>query len=235
MINLDQQIDYFRTIGKSLSRKVECIAVGGTAMMFYGAKELTKDVDLVFFSKGDLNLVRDALKQMGFAEKKHIEKIFKHYNDRESEPLMMEDKDTRFDLFVNEVITMKLTDSIKERVKEVHEFDNFIVKTLSPEDVIMFKCATEREKDRDDALELTRKFNINWNIIIQESIAQTKIGGDIYPIYLFDFLTELKEDLKADIPSEVIKKIRQIGEEIMVKRIKSGKSVKVAKFVNARK
>lgn len=125
---------------------------------------------------------------------------------------------------------MKVTDSIKGRVKEVHEFDNFIVKILSPEDIIMFKCATEREKDRDDALELIKKFNIDWEIIIDESISQTKIGGDIYPVFLFDFLSELKEELKADIPSDVIRKIRKIGEEIMLKKIKTGSHIKVWKF-----
>ena len=137
---------------------------------------------------------------------------------------MLENTNYFNQLFVfSAIITMKLTDSIKSRVKEVHEFDNFIIKTLSPEDIIMFKCATEREKDRDDALEIIKKFNINWNIIIEESIAQTKIGGDVYPVYLYYFLLELKEDLKADMPMEVIKKI------------KSGKSVRVTKFTGMKK
>ncbi len=235
MINIEQQIGFFKIIGKELDRRIECIVIGGSAMLFYGAKKVTKDVDIVFLSRKDMELVKSALEKSGFAEKKHLRKIFRHYEDTESDPIMMEGHNTRFDLFVNEVITMKLTDSIKERVKEVHEFDNFVVKTLSPEDVIMFKCATERERDRDDALELIKKFNINWNIIIEEGIAQTKIGGDVYPVYLFDFLSELKEDLKADIPAEVIKKIRKIGEEIMVKKIKSGKSVRVAKFADKNK
>lgn len=230
MINISQQIDFFKIIGKGLDKKIECIAIGGSAMLFYGAKKVTKDVDLVFSSKKDMELVKDMLEKSGFAEKSHLKRIFRHYEDTASEPIMMEGHNTRFDLFVNEVITMKLTESIKGRVKEVHEFDNLIVKTLSPEDVIMFKCATEREKDRDDALELIKKFNINWDILIEESINQTKIGGDAYPVYLFDFLSELKEDLKADIPPDVIKKIRKIGEEIMIKKIKSGKSVRVAKF-----
>ena len=36
-----------------------------------------------------------------------------------------------------------------ERIKEVHEFGNLIVKIILPEDIILLKCATEREKDRD--------------------------------------------------------------------------------------
>lgn len=230
MIDINQQIDFFKVIGKGLDKKIECIAIGGSAMLFYGAKKVTKDVDLVFSSKKDMELVKDVLEKSGFAEKSHFKKIFRHYEDTESEPVMMEWHNTRFDLFVSEVITMKVTDSIKSRVKEVHEFDNLIIKTLSPEDIIMFKCATEREKDRDDALELIKTFNINWNIIIEESINQTKAGGDVYPVYLFDFLSELKEDLKADIPKEVIRKIRKIGEDIMLRKIREGKHIRVKKF-----
>ena len=157
MIDINQQIDFFKIIGKELDRRIECIAIGGSAMLFYGAKKVTKDVDLVFLSRKDMELVKNALEKSGFAEKKHLKTIFRHYEDIKSEPIMMEGHNARFDLFVNEVITMKITESIKGRVKEAHEFDNFIVKTLSPEDVIMFKCATEREKDRDDALELIKK------------------------------------------------------------------------------
>lgn len=51
MINLEEQISLFKIIGSQLKNKVECIVIGGSAMMFYGAKNATKDVDLVFFKK----------------------------------------------------------------------------------------------------------------------------------------------------------------------------------------
>ena len=99
----------------------------------------------------------------------------------------------------------------------------------------MLKCATEREKDRLDTLELINRFNINWSTIIEESISQSKIGGYVYPFFLFDFLSELKEDMKADIPTEAIRKIRRISEEIMLKKIKSGKKFAKSEFFASRK
>lgn len=229
MINFDEQIELFKLIGRELDQKVECLAIGGSAMMFYGAKETTKDVDLVFISKKNFDLVKEALNKIGFDEKKDIQ-IFKHHYIPKNKPVMMEGRDTRFDLFLKEVISFQISENILERVKESHEFENLIVKLISPEDIILLKCATEREKDREDAIQLIKKFKINWDVIIEESIHQTEIGGDVFPVFLYDFLMELKEDFNADIPTSLIKKIRDIGEEMMIKIIKQGKHIKVTRY-----
>jgi len=72
-------------------------------MLFYGAKKVTKDIDLVFSSKRDMELIKKILEKSGFAEKRHPEKIFKHYEYTKSESIMMGGHNTRFGLFVNEV------------------------------------------------------------------------------------------------------------------------------------
>src|SRR3989338_8078011 len=221
MINITDQNELFNLIGAKLDEKVECLAIGGSAMMFYGAKTETKDVDLVFLDKKSFNLAKKALYDIGFNEKKNIKPIFAHYDIAKDKPVMMEGRDTRFDLFLNEVIGFKISSSIADRVKEVHEFGNLIIKTISPEDIISLKCATEREKDRNDAASLIEKFNIDWEVIIKESIHQTEIGGDVFPAFLFDFLYELKEDFKIKIPKEVIKKVMKIAEEMIVEKLKS--------------
>ena len=230
MISITEQNELFNLVGAKLDEKVECLAIGGSAMMFYGAKTETKDVDLVFLDKSSFNLVKKALYEIGFNEKKNIKIIFAHYDIAKDKPVMMEGRGTRFDLFLNEVIGFKISQSITDRVKEVHEFGNLIIKTISPEDIILLKCATEREKDRNDAASLIEKFNINWEIIIKESMHQTEIGGDVFPAFLFDFLYELKEDFKVQIPKEIIKKVMKIAEEMIVEKLKSGSSIKVKKF-----
>ena len=230
MISITEQNELFNLVGAKLDEKVECLAIGSSAMMFYGAKTETKDVDLVFLDKNSFNLVKKALYEIGFNEKKNIKIIFAHYDIAKDKPVMMEGRGTRFDLFLNEVIGFKISQSITDRVKEVHEFSNLIIKTISPEDIILLKCATEREKDRNDAASLIEKFNINWEIIIKESMHQTEIGGDVFPAFLFDFLYELKEDFKVQIPKEIIKKVMKIAEEMIVEKLKSGSSIKVKKF-----
>ena len=133
---------------------------------------------------------------------------------------MLERGDERFDLFIKKVVTFEITDTIKERISAVNEFGNFIVKVVSPEDIILMKCATERAGDRVDAVEIMKKKNINWDVIIEESVNQTKLESYLFPIFLYDFLEELKEDFKADVPKKVLDEVRKISEKMLVEYMK---------------
>ncbi|MBI2632484.1 nucleotidyltransferase [Candidatus Pacearchaeota archaeon] len=222
MINYEEQLEFFKLIGMELKTRVTCFVIGGSAMMFYGAKAETKDVDLVFLDTKDLEKLKEVLFKLGFESRKKLIKIFKRYEliNKKNEPVVMEGRNTRFDLFLKQIITFQISDGVVERAKEEHEFDNFVVRVVSPEDIILLKSATEREKDRYDALNIISKYKIDWDVIIKESVNQTK-KGSLFPVFLFDFLYELKEDFKTDIPREVIIKIRNISEEMMLKRYKN--------------
>jgi len=221
MVKINEQTQLFEIIGAELKEKIECYVIGGSAMMFYGAKEDTKDVDLVFLKNKDLEKVKKILEKINFKDKKELVKIFRRYEDKKNRPIMMVGKEgERVDLFFKEIITFKMSNSIVKRVTETHEFNNLLVKVVSPEDIILLKCATEREKDRFDALSLIEKFNINWNVIIEEAVNQTRLESYLFPVYLYDFLEELKEDFKAEIPKEVLKEIRKISEDLLVKKLK---------------
>ena len=230
MINFQEQLSLFKNvIGSQLKKKVECIAIGGSAMLFYQAKNSTKDVDLVFLRKEDLESVKGLLYNSGFNERKNIKGIFRQDEDT-TMPVMMESPETRFDLFLNEVIGFKIHQDTIERIREVHEFGNFIVKTASPEDILMMKGCTEREKDRDDAAELIRKFNINWEIIIRETPHQAKIGMLAFPLLLYEFLTELRNSYKVQIPENITKELLTISKNQFKDLKKKGKLTRVAKY-----
>jgi len=69
-INASEQSEMFSLIGRTLKNKVECYAVGGTALMFLGLKETTKDVDLLFKKNEDYENLRKALHNLGAKESK---------------------------------------------------------------------------------------------------------------------------------------------------------------------
>jgi hypothetical protein len=222
MINFDEQARLFTLIGTELEERTECILIGGSAMLFYNAKEITKDIDIVAMDKKAFGRIKNVLERIGFSEKKLLT-IFKHYELVEEDkvkPVIMQLKDTRIDLFLKKVICFEITDSIIERISEVHEFGNLIIKIISPEDIILLKCATDREKDRLDALELVKRFNIKWDAIIKESIRQTELEETVFPVYLYDFLLELKENFKADIPEKVIDEVFDVSEKAIEKAMK---------------
>jgi len=218
MIDTKKQEELFRFIGEKLNKKIECYVIGGSAMMYYGMKDATKDIDLVFEKEKDMEEIVRLLKSLGYKEKET--KIL--YPKKKNVPVLLE-RDARFDLFSEKIVNTVLSDAMKERINAVYEYNNLIVKVISPEDLIITKCATERAGDRKDALEIIKKTNVNWDVIIKESINQTELSPYLFPLFLFDFLYELKEDLKADIPKEVLDKIRKISEKMLEKEYKKTK------------
>lgn len=217
-INIKEQEDLFNLIGRTLKKKVECYAVGGTAMMFLNIKETTKDVDFVFKEKENYELFRNALITLGAKESK-----FKIEN-RQKVSSMLDLGEARFDLFLDYLIYFKLTKTIISRIREVHEFSNMIVKVVSPEDIILFKSMADRVSDRMDVSDIIKKLNVNWGQVLEEAELQTKNSEYFFSTFLYNFLIGLKEDFKIDIPRDFMAKLEKITEKSLIeakKRLKN--------------
>ncbi len=219
MVSLKEQGELFKLIGEKLKSKIECFVIGGSAMLYLGVKDATKDIDLVFQNEGARKEVINILKGFGFSETN----AGLLYIKKKNIPILLRRGKERIDLFSRKIISLELTDSIIERIIAVYEFDNFIIKIISPEDIILSKCATERAGDRLDAIEIMKRHDVNWDIVIKEAEHQTELGEFVFPVFLYDFLNELKEDFKADIPEKVINKIEEIAEKQMIDYMKEMK------------
>ena len=222
MINLNDQQSLFNIIGKKLKRKMSCFVIGGSAMMYYNAKITTKDVGIVFDNKNDFDDFLKVLKEINF-EPKNPEML---YPRKENKPALMERGQERIDIFCKEIICFKLSETMINRVKMIYEYDNIIINVVSPEDIILLKSATERAGDRIDAAELIERFNIKWNIIVEEAMHQTELDKPLFVVFLYEFLLELKDDFKADIPEDVLKELLKMSEREMemVERLKKKKT-----------
>ena len=216
-INMKEQEEIFSLIGRALKEKVECFVVGGTAMMFLGLKEVTKDIDIVFQARKDYKTFKSSLINLG-AKETEAEII-----NPEKVSCILSLGNARFDLFLEHLIHFRLTGTIISRIREVHEFGNLIVKVVSPEDIILFKSMADREADKIDAAELAKKININWEIILDEAEEQTKDSEFFFSVFLYNFLIGIREDLKTEIPQEFLKRLKKISENALLeaeKRLK---------------
>ena len=216
-INMKEQEEIFSLIGRALKEKVECFVVGGTAMMFLGLKEVTKDIDIVFQERKDYETFKSSLINLGAKDTK-AEII-----NPKKVSCILSLGNARFDLFLEHLIHFRLTGTIISRIREVHEFGNLIVKVVSPEDIILFKSMADREADKIDAAELAKKININWEIILGEAEEQTKDSEFFFSVFLYNFLIGIREDLKTEIPQEFLKRLKKISENALLeaeKRLK---------------
>lgn len=216
MISIEEQQKLLLSISNKLKKQMTVYAVGGTAMMFLGIKDATLDIDLVFESKEDRNLFKEAGKIIGFKETDPV--IV--YGAKRNIPEMLKLNDVRFDLFVDDVIDFIFSEDMKKRAETIHQFNkNLILKIADPHDIILMKCATERIKDKDDARKIINSTNIkiNWDLIIKEAKNQILLGKERAVFDLCCFLTDLKKDLKVNVPKNVINELLKIIQESLKK------------------
>ena len=189
-------MNLFKIIAQQLKRKGACYAFGGTAMMFYGYKDETKDVDLVFEEEKEREEFIKAIESLGFKQfspmKIYIPKKLRDKN----RPLMYKRSEdgNRFDLFVRKIFKTVISPKMKEDLFAVHEFNNFTVKVLRKEHIVMLKAVTEREKDFEDIITITKKEkDFDWNYFVDEVIWQYKQGDTWVLLDAEKMLKELQE------------------------------------------
>ena len=218
MINIQDQERLLSEAGKMLKKRLVCFAIGGTAMMFLGLKEYTKDIDLVFLNKEDRKIFKEILIKLGYKEMES--RII--YGARENVPEMVFLADWRIDLFLPEVISFIFSENAQKRTVETHEYDNLIIKIADPHDIILMKCATERQKDIDDVESIMKNTAINWNIILDEVKNQMKLGKQRAALDLGLFIEDL-EAKGTKIPKDISDELFNVFEnqvKDMKKRMK---------------
>ena len=201
MINAKEQQDLLLDISRKLKKKMIVYAVGGTAMMFLGLKDATKDIDLVFTSDEDRKEFQRAATELGY----NLFSSIKVYGIKPNQPIMLARGEERFDLFIKEVIHFIFSSEMMQRATSTYEFDvNLILKIADPHDLILMKCATDRLKDKEDVRDILKKTTIDWKIIINESLNQLKLGKERAVWDLGTFIDDLVK-LKVKIPLDVQK------------------------------
>jgi predicted nucleotidyltransferase len=174
MINIEDQEALFKLIAEYLDKDIECVAIGGTAMMFSGYKTATKDIDIVFESEKNRKEFIKAIEKLGYTERSIKGVYDKKRTEHKGKPVMFSRGDERFDLFVKDVFGVIINHEITQR----HDFMGkkaLIIKILSKEDLILLKAVTNREKDMEDIEAICEKEkNIDWNKIVDYAINQKK-------------------------------------------------------------
>lgn len=197
MITQEDQINLFTIISKNLEKDITCYAFGGTAMMFYGYKEETKDIDLLFESDEDRKEFITVIKQSGFEESSPV-KIYTEIKLKDkNKPLMFKRQDYRFDLFSKTIFKTKLSPLMQEDKYAVHEFKGkhtLKIVVLRKEHIVFLKSITERQNDFDDILNILEKEKrFDWQYLIDETLWQDKNGNSWAILDIEKVLQDLKE------------------------------------------
>ncbi len=197
MITHNDQQNLFRIISNQLGRDITCYAFGGTAMMFYGYKGETKDIDLLLETKTDRDEFVKSINVIGFDEaspfKIYIEEKLRNPN----RPLMFKRDDYRFDLFVSKIFQTLMSPKMKKDVFAVHEYKGkhkLTIHILRKEHLVMLKSVAERQNDFDDIRKiLTKDPSFDWQYLTDEVLWQYQNGDGWILINMLKTIEELQK------------------------------------------
>lgn len=197
MISYEDQMNIFELIGKAISKDIECYAFGGTAMMFYGYKDETKDIDLLFEDEDLRNEFVEAIKNLGFDETALVNIYIPEKLGDKNAPRMFKRDDSRFDIFLKKIFKTAMSPRMKEDLYAVHDFkgkNNLRVKVLGKEFIVLLKAVTERDRDFEDILTIVKKEkNFDWQYLIDEVLWQYNHGDSWVLLDAEKMIKELKK------------------------------------------
>ncbi len=214
MLTTQNQEELFTLISKGLHRKLVCYAFGGNAMMYYGYKDETKDVDILFEQEEERTEFRRRLEELGYKETSPVTIYIPEKLRDKNRPLMLvRDDGGRFDLFVQKIFHTLLSPSMKENVFAVHEFrgqQTLSVKVLRKEHIVILKAVTSRENDFRDILTIiSREKNFDWPFLLEEVRWQHAHGDGWVLLDVEEMMKRLKE--YVFIPERWFKELYAVG------------------------
>lgn len=187
----------FSLIAKEIKQDIVVYVFGGNAMMFYGYKDETKDIDILFEHLEEREEFIRVIKLIGFQETSPI-KIYLPEKLRDPHrPLMYLKEDIRFNLFVKKIFKTLISPKMKEDLFAVHEFkgnNTLTLRVLRKEHLVILKTVTERDRDFEDIVTIFRKDkDFDWQYLVDEVIWQYQHGDSWVLLDTEEMLKELKK------------------------------------------
>ena len=167
-------------------------------MMYYGYKNATKDIDLLFMNKKDRDAFIKAITLLGYKQMP-IKGIYKR--ETEDKPMMLTRGDERFDIFLGNIIGIKIPSAMTKEYYAKLDFvkkNTLTIKAMKKEDIFLMKSATNRERDFDDMLTIERKDELNWEYIIDIALEIRKSGNSWMVHDLEEKMQELKKHVRIE-------------------------------------
>jgi len=197
MITHRDQLQLFTLISRQLKKDVECWAFGGTAMMFYGFKGETKDIDVLFEDDKSKAQFIAVITGMGFKESSPMGIYIPEKLKDKSKPVMYKREDYRMDLFAGKIFRTNLSPRMKEDKFAVHDFkDNqtLRINVFRTEHIVLLKGITERKNDFDDIRTiLSKDSHFDWQYLVDEAIWQHEHGDSWVLLDIEKMMQGLKE------------------------------------------
>ena len=197
-------------LGEQLSEPVQVLIIGGAAMLQYGLKDVTKDIDLVCKDASGKARILEAARSLGFSvigpEKRHSRLGLDRIAVKGGHTL---------DIFAGRIsYDFGLSETIWERGKTTRLLGKAEMRFAAAEDIFILKLIANRPRDMEDCIALAAA-GMDFETIYSEiKIQYSKPGSveeKIWITYLEEGIGRLEEDYSMDI--SIADKISELANE----------------------
>jgi hypothetical protein len=212
-------------ISSNLSNPVTIFVIGGLALIEFGLKEATKDIDVVVQSKSELAILKKTLESLGYHSPNKM-MITRPYKKMDINEILENDDKFRWDIFYGKICgALSFTPEMISRAKPFYKKNLLSVLLASKEDIFLFKGITERAADLDD-MRLLAESKVDWKIVETECYNQSNYSGIIWENALYGNLVDLRKiyNIRSPIENNLKKVVEEkLTEEAIIKALKAGK------------
>jgi len=194
-----------------VEKDTDIFMIGGGALMKYGLRHQTKDIDIVVNTEEEFRNLVDALLSSGF-EKKVPEN--ETYGRLTLSHILIRGH-IRIDLFCRCVCgKFSLSKKMMDRASVDVSLSRVRLLVCSLSDIFLFKSMTERDGDFLDCLKMTASYSLDWDAILDEAVSQSVDEHSVWITWITKRMEELSEE-DANIP--ILEKMISLSDEYIEK------------------
>lgn len=203
-----------------LEESVQVLVIGGAAMVEYGLKDVTKDIDLVCRDTTGKDRLLEAAISLGFEvmgpEKRHARLGLDRVAVKGGHTL---------DIFAGRVsYDFGLSEAMWERGRMTQVFRKVEVRYAAVEDIFILKLIANRPRDMEDCVALASA-RIDYEAVYEEIEAQYNKAGSIeqkiWVTYIEEAVGRLEEDYRLQVPiADRISELADGYREVLLRKLK---------------
>lgn len=181
--------ELFDMISDHLNKVLPVYMIGGGALIAKDIKDHTKDVDLVVTDDDTYNTLTRAILETGFEAQIPGTK----YGRLNLSNIFIKGG-YRIDLFSGKVCgKLMLSESMVRRAELHGRFGKIDLYICSLEDILLFKCITDRQGDYDDCVKICIS-GIRWDDFLEETVSQSSGEKEVWITYVSERLTDVASE-----------------------------------------
>jgi hypothetical protein len=199
--NQDDVMKIFQDYSQVLDRDISVLLIGGAALLEYGLKNSTKDIDIVCTCVDDEDTLLSCAKRLGFEltgpEERHRRLGLKRIAIKGGHTL---------DIFAQKIsYDFGLTEGMWDRATINKNVGKMTVKYASREDIFIMKLIANRLGDIEDCSNLASSKMLDYDIIhneisLQYKASPFKIESKIWITYIEEAIGKLEDNYDINMP-----------------------------------